>query len=265
MLDKYTNKRALARLARIKDINPNYGSTIEGNKDKINNILIKLNKRGIDQQNYGSNKMDLLEDHIKSNPRVHKELLKESYKLGVPVGRTPIDFAENYNSHYRFNPKEIYGNPHQSSFQRYIGGRGRREFVKIQLGRAANDSTLAHEIGHARSYITSTPTKNNGIGKSNENSFIYPDWGSWGLGQRSKGKRFIKERNRLLRYVSDDISRLAEENSANAYGGALFKKVNRRLGINDNREMEALAVHNKINYTGDALSGLTKKIYDYIN
>ena len=169
MLDKYTNKRALARLARIKDINPNYGSTIEGNKDKINNILIKLNKRGIDQQNYGSNKMDLLEDHIKSNPRVHKELLKESYKLGVPVGRTPIDFAENYNSHYRFNPKEIYGNPHQSSFQRYIGGRGRREFVKIQLGRAANDSTLAHEIGHARSYITSTPTKNNGIGKSNEN------------------------------------------------------------------------------------------------
>jgi hypothetical protein len=65
--------------------------------------------------------------------------------------------------------------------------------------------------------------------------------------------------------MSNDLSRLAEENSANAYGGALFKKVNRRLGIKDNGEMETLAISNKINYSGDVLSGITKKIYDYIN
>ena len=265
MVDKYTNKRALARLARIKDINPNYGSTVGRDRDKINNILIKLNNRGFDQNKYSKNKMDSLEDLIKSNPKVQKQLIKESYRLGVPVGRTPLLFAENYNNYYKFHPNEIYGNPHQSSFQRYIKG-DRREPVKIQLGRKANDSTLAHEIGHARSYLSSAPTKNNGIGKStNEEPFIYSGWGSWGIGKSSKGKNLIRRGNRLFRNISDDLSKLAEENSANAYGGALFKKVNRRLGIKDNGEMEALAISNKINYSGDVLSGITKKIYDYIN
>lgn len=262
IVDKYTNKRALARLARIKDINPNYGSTVKRDKDKINKILIKLNERGFDQRKYGSNKMDLIEDLIKSNPKVQKQLIKESHRLGVPVGRTPLLFAENYNNYYKFHPNEIYKNPHQSSFQRYVNG-DRREPVKIQLGRKANDSTLAHEIGHARSYLSSAPTKNNGIGKpTNEEPFIYS---SWGNGKSSKGKNLIRRGNRLFMNISNDLSRLAEENSANAYGGALFKKVNRRLGIRDNREMEALAINNKINYSGDVLSGTTKKIYDYIN
>lgn len=265
MVDKYTNKRALARLARIKDINPNYGSTVNKDKDKINKILIKLNNRGFDQKKYGKNKMDLLEDLIKSNPKIQNQLIKESHRLGVPVGRTPLLFAEDYNNYYKFHPNEIYGDPHQSSFQRYVK-KDRREPVKIQLGRKANDSTLAHEIGHARSYLSSAPTKNNGIGKStNEDPFIHPDWGSWGLGKRSKGKRLIRGGNRLFVNISNDLSRLAEENSANAYGGALFKKVNRRLGIKDNGEMEALAISNKINYSGDVLSGITKKIYDHIN
>ena len=261
MVDKYTNKRALARLARIKDINPNYGSTIKKDKNKINKILIKLNERGFDQNKYSKDKMDLLEDLIKSDPKVNKQLIKESYKLGVPVGRTPLHYAENYNSYYKFNPNEIYGDPHQSNFQRYIGG-DRRESVKIKLGRRANNSTLAHEIGHARSYLSSAPTKNNGIGKSNKDSVIYS---VRGYNKFSEGKDLIRRGNKTFRYISDDLSRLAEENSANAYGGALLKKVNRRLGIEDNREMKALAINNKINYSGDVLSGVTKKIYDYIN
>lgn len=261
IVDKYTNKRALVRLAKIKDINPNYGSTVKRDKDKINKILIKLNKRGFDQRKYGSNKMDSLEDLIKSNPKVQKQLIKESYRLGVPIGRTPLLFAENYNNYYKFHPNEIYGNPHQSSFQRYVKG-DRREPVKIKLGAKANDSSLAHEIGHARSYISSTPTKNNGIGKSNKNPVIYS---FRGYNKFSEGKDLIRRGNKTFKYISDDLSRLAEENSANAYGGALLKKVNRRLGIKDNREMETLAINNKINYSGDVLGGITKNIYDHIN
>ncbi len=266
MLDKYTNKRALARLARIKDINPNYGSTVGRDKDKINNILIKLNERGLDQKKYGEGKMNLLEDFIKSNPKVNKQLINESYKLGVPVGNTPLFFKEKYNNYYKFHPEEIYGDPHQSSFWRGTRGGRRESVVKIQLGRKANDSTLAHEIGHARSYLSSAPNTDNGIGKSpNEGPYIYSGWGSWGNGKYSRGKNLIRKGNRLFRNISDDISKLSEENSANAYGGALFKKVNRRLGINDNREMEALAINNKINYSGGAIRRITKNIYDYIN
>ena len=261
IVDKYTNKRALARLARIKDINPNYGSTVGRDKDKINNILIKLNNRGFDQKKYGKDKMDLLEDLIKSNPKVQSQLIKESHRLGVPVGRTPLLFAEDYNNYYKFHPNEIYGDPHQSSFQRYVK-KDRRGPVKIQLGRKANDSTLAHEIGHARSYLSSAPTKNNGIGRSNKDSVIYS---VRGYDKFSEGKDLIRRGNKTFRYISDDLSRLAEENSANAYGGALLKKVNRRLGIGDNREMRTLAINNKINYSGDVLSGVTKKIYDHVN
>ena len=250
MIEKYTNKRALVRLARLKNRNINYGTNPD--KTKINSILSKIYNRGTSQINLANNVSDNFQNSIKRNPKVHHELIKESHKLGVPVQyRTPIFYAEGYR-----DGLENYG----GMFQRgTLDPRKYRPRAAIVLGTKANDPILAHEIGHVRSELSPVPIKKSELPIPN---FRVGQWND--LNYTSlRGKEFLKDSNEILRGISDKVSTLADENSANMYGTALFKKVRKKkLGSLDNREMQPLLFYNRMSYHGRTMEDIAESFYN---
>ena len=259
IIDKYTNKRALARLARIKNISLSRKTTDEGLKsiDKQNSTLLKLFERGKDQAIRSGKELDTLSATSKKDPRVRNELINESYKLGVPISYTPL--------HY--NPKTDKIDPNNAFFSisRVItdSGEWSRPRVGIVLGRQSNDNnTLAHELGHAKSYISSLSTPYPITSKKG------PYINSLGIGRKFDyfpGKSFIEQGNHVFQKMANNISTLAEENAANARGHAILNKIHKKLGVSRNNEMSQLAMQNKLNYSGGVLKKTAEDLYDFNN
>jgi hypothetical protein len=242
IVDKYTNKRALARLARLKSRNINYGNNEQFDLKNTNKRLRKIGRKGLRQGSWGFDGIISYQDRIKSNPKIKNELIKESHRLGVPVSRLS-PFGNNRSL-----------NPYNSSFIRSeltLPNGNKHKRVGIMLGDYANDGVLAHEIGHARSYLSrysverNLPTRTVSINRYDNG-----------------GKYFLSEKNDLFQKAADHIATLAEENSGNGYGQALLNKVHRKTRIPQPTEPGTryvnLASYNKANYTGGAINDMIK-------
>jgi hypothetical protein len=260
IIDKYTNKKALARLARIKNISLSRRKKTSDELaiiNKQNNTLSKLYERGKEQAFKSGDELDILSATSKKDPRVRNELMKESYKLGVPISYTPL----------YYNPKTDKIDPNNAYFSKSRvmtdSGKWSRPRVGIVLGRQTNDNnTLAHELGHAKSYISSLSTPYPTTSKED------PNINQFRRGRRRgyfPGKSFIQQNNFLLQKISNGISTLAEEKAANARGHAILNKIHKKLGVNGNNEMSQLAMQNKLNYSGGVLKKTAKDLYNYNN
>ena len=244
IVDKYTNKRALARLARLKSRNINYGNN--GQFDfSTNRRLQKIGKKGLDQRSLGLENIISYQERLKSNPKIKNELIKESYRLGVPVKRLGP-----------FGDRLLELEPYNSSFTRselILPNGKKHKRVGIVLGSYANDGVLAHEIGHARSYLSPFSVERNlPVGTVKINRYD------------NGGKYFLSDKNNLFQKAADHVATLAEENSANGYGRALLNKVHRKMKIpqptKPGTKYVNLADYNKANYTGGAIDDMIENI-----
>lgn len=250
MVDKYTNKRALARLKRLKDRNPNFGRPTNDLSFGQKQARLKNHyNKAVKQSEEGWKAINLHQSISKSDPRIRSGLLKESYKLGIPVTRNSTLFQDVVGKYQRYEM-----DPFNSQFavQNLNLGNGiSRPRTGIILGRNADNMVFAHEIGHARSYLS--PVSVNNVPIPNDPRFNV----------RSDGKYFLRENNTAFKNITDSLATLAEENSANAYGRALLNKVHRKTGVkigDTNRKFRNLSGYNKTNYSGAEAAGIFNTI-----
>lgn len=206
VIDKYTNKRALVRLTKQKNI--------KGNKIDYDSILPQYNKstklmnKGANIRESSNFDFDIEHGLRKPNTSVIKKLTKYAKERDIDVVRKSKDpyFSSNCDSYVETMPdmsKSIIG----SGGKKYIG--------KITLNTGALEEDLAHEIGHIRTNKSKLGRRMKAVrGKQPQL-----------LNRDTRGKTFLDDKNLALQQVSDELINVANENSATAYGNALLKKV----------------------------------------
>jgi len=206
VIDKYTNKRALVRLTKQKNI--------KGNKIDYDSIIpqyqksTKLMNKGADIEKSSGLSFNVEHELEKPNTSVIKKLTKYANERDIDVVRKSKDphFSTRYDSY-------VVTMPDMS--KTIIGSGGKKYIGKITLNTGALEEDLAHEIGHIRTYKSKLGRRMKTVrGKQPQL-----------LNRDTRGKAFLDDKNLALQQVSDKLINIANENSATAYGNALLKKV----------------------------------------
>jgi hypothetical protein len=215
LVDKYTNKRALVRLKRLKERNPNWGVSSENipsekrlrrTSKAMRETLGGVKERMIDYQNNNPRDREIMLDMMKTSRKDFQTPVQNIKKYyGDPEGR--------YVDHCIYPILDDYRKPTKA-----IGGR-------INLGYRANEGVLAHEMGHAKSLLYAPYGQETLISQANNTS-----WGGFKspLGKRNKSN-IIGIANSNLGDLSSNILTLSQENSANRYGNNILKKSYKRV------------------------------------
>ena len=234
LVDKYTNKRALVRLKRLKDRGEFF--------DKSDYSFDKLINRGSQQFNKGES---IMNDYQKYLPRKSKEMDKlirySQNKLKVPVK-------------FEYNPSEL--NPNQSYMIGYsLNDRNNRTVGEILggrvvLGKNANEGILAHELGHARAYEGPYGSDLKRV------STVFSPLSPFRR-MTSDGKVFLKQKNTTFRTAADQFAAYINEKSANHYGHSILKKAKVDPDIINKSFIGRLG--NELNYAGAAIEDIARK------
>lgn len=219
VIDKYTNKRALARLRKSKqhqatyiqnspNLKDSFGGFMQSTKSdyRIKKFKIKANR---DKQ---PEIIDKLNDVAKK-----REITIE--KANKSSASTPVhnETGEIIASNKKL-PKE---------YRRY-------RQVKIGKNDINSPEILAHEMGHVRDHMSPVQQIHHNFDLPKPNL-------------KSQRSHNIRKANKNLIDFSESFGKIASENNANSYGEAMIKKV----GGNVDR-MKTAAKNNQDNYIGNA-------------
>ena len=228
LIAKYTNKRALARLSRIKN---RKGTNID--VDAIRKpyyMSSKIMNRGADVKEAADEAFNQMHDAYKPDPKMIKKLTRYAKKKDIKVERLP--------NHPNFNGKfdsfvETMPDMSKTIEGKYIG--------RIVQNTGALEGDLAHEIGHIRTFKSRT-------GKEIKKFRGRPEYPQL-IRRTSRGKAFLDDKNYTFQKTANNIIGIANENSATAYGNALMKRLNStslvkrpsRMRINAETQSHALS------------------------
>lgn len=222
LIDKYSNKRALVRLSKIKntkDNNIDYDSILpQYNKST------KLMKKGADIKDLSGQSFEV--EHVVRKPdnKTIKELTKYARDHDIDVIRKSSDpyFHSNYDSYIETMP----------DMSKSIVGTGGKKYVgKVTLNTGALEEDLAHEIGHVRTYKSK-------IGKEIKKvRGKRPQL----INRNSRGKAYLDDKNLAFQYIADDLVNVANENSATAYGNYILRKIRSGEKLNEEAQKAALS------------------------
>ena len=220
VIDKYTDKRALARLRKSKQHqatyiqdSPNLRDSFSGfmqsakSDFRIKKFKIKANR---DKQ---SEIIDKLNDVAKKREIAIEKGIESS--AITPVHK---ETGEIIASNKKL-PKEY---------------RGSYRKVKIGKNDINSPEILAHEMGHIRDHMSPIQQIHSNFDLPKPNL-------------KNQRSRNIRKANKNLIDFSDSFSKIASENNANSYGEAMIKKV----GGNVDR-MKTAAKNNQDSYIGSA-------------
>lgn len=230
LIDKYSNKRALVRLSKIKNT--------KGNNIDYDSILPQYNKstklmnKGADIAERADFSFNVEHALRKPNQGSITELTKYAKKHNIDVVRKPNDpyFHSSYDSYVETMP----------DMSKSIVGTGGKKYVgKVVLNTRASEDDLAHEIGHIRTFKSK-------VGK--ELRKVRGETPQL-LNRTSRGKAFLDDKNLALQQISDNLITVANENSANSYGSSLLKKIGSGKTLNKKFRENVIS-----NYLGTAVN-----------
>lgn len=218
MIDKYTNKRALARLSRMKNRKGN-----EIDYDGIRPLFNKSSKimnKGASISDESKAAFDKMHEINKPDSASIDKLTKYAKKNDIDVVRTSNhpDFSSKYDSMIETMPdmsKTLEG----ADGKKYVG--------RVIQNTGALEGDLAHEIGHVKTYKSATGKE---LKKLRNLETTTPQL----FNRNSRGKAFLDDKSLAFQKTTDKIVDVANENSATAYGNALLKKMRSpRLKMNE--------------------------------
>lgn len=276
VIDKYTNKRALARLGKRKlDIDGDDMVALESKypssslKDKNSKVFNVFDNRQSSIVKDARDPEYLSSKFLRSISKPNKDAMEKmddyASKLGVEVARNPNESNSFYGIKAALSPDK----------RRVLDVKG-----KVILGNDTNEAIYGHELGHHRSSIkriksmdmddieskvTRNRTKRPRINTKDKST-----------GAVIPYKEAIRNRNNDLRELSENLSTIAEENAASSYSLARLKRMGsseedmRRYKKELNSALDTYinAARNKMRYvhTGhESFYDVPEKYINYIN
>lgn len=223
MIDKYTNKRALVRLARLKN---RKGNEIDYNSiEKPYKKLSKILNKSADNHDEAAARYDRLHENRSAIPnkraiRKLDEFAKENNINVLKVDSSPTS-GSKYGSSIETRPN--------GEFVR--GSDGKDYSAQIFLNKKASEGEYSHELGHYFTYKLSP------VGAEMRN---LKNSGTPQMFHRvTRGKTFLDDRNEAFQVMSNHVFNIANENSANNYGKALLKVLNENPSENSEAQSDA--------------------------
>lgn len=221
VIDKYTNKRALARLRKSKqhqiiDV-PDSPSLKESGSGLSQLAKSELRILGFRIGNRKSKKSAEIIDKLNEIAK-NREITVKPGKVSKAITASHKDTGEIMASNKRL-PKEY-----------------RKEFREVNISKRDVNSPeiLAHELGHMRDYMSPVQQMRHDFKLPRPNL-------------KSHRSRNIRKANKNLIDFSEKFSKIAAENNANSYGEAMIRRVNGNVD-----RMRSVAKYNQDNYIGGA-------------
>lgn len=232
LINKYSNKRALVRLSKMKNTK---GNNID--RDSIlpqYNKSTKLMKKGLDINDLSNRLIEVKHVVRKPDNKTIKKLTKYARDHDIDVIRKSNDpyFNSKYDSYVETMPdmsKSIVG----TGGKKYIG--------KVTLNTDALEEDLAHEIGHVKTYKSKIGKEIKKVRGGGERPQL--------INRNSRGKAYLYDKNLAFRYIADDLVTVANENSATAYGNSILRKIRPGKKLNEESQKAALS-----SYLGSAVN-----------
>ena len=223
MIDKYTNKRALVRLARLKN---RKGNEVDYNLiEKPYKKLSKILNKSADNHDEAVARYDKLHENRSAipNKRVIRKLDKFAKDNNINVLR--VDSSPTSGSRYG---SSIETRPN-GEFVR--GSDGKDYSAEIFLNKKASEGGYSHELGHYLTYkLSPVGAEMRNLKNSGTPQIFHRD---------TRGRTFLDDRNEAFQVMSNHVFNIANENSANNYGKALLKTLDE--GLSENSEAQANA------------------------
>ena len=219
LVDKYTNKRALARLRRMKNKGLLFRDTKEGERYTA---ASKISLNGRDEFNKNSKKLvEDLRNGQGHDKKIVKKIKSSAKKRGIKVRSNPnIRETKQGESSAEFYIDNTTG-------KRIPGKRidGNNYYELAEYHPKANEGIISHEVGHIRTNLSP-----NGVSllKSRQDDEIKD------ILKSGNDYSNLGSKNKTLQEVAKNISEIADENSASSYGLANLK----RLGVSKDKLKE---------------------------
>ncbi len=207
MIDKYTNKRALVRLARLKN---RKGNEVDPKAiQPIYNKSLSLLRKGAKIREEAIEGFDNLHKTNKPDPKAIKYLINYAKKNDIDVIRSSNhpDFSSKYDSFVETMP----------DMSKTIKGSGGKNYIgKVTQNTGALESDLAHELGHIKVFKTKVGKKIKQLrGLSNKTPQLF--------NRQSRGKAFLDDRSLVFQNVADNVLNVSNENAASIFARPLMK------------------------------------------